>query len=151
MGTSIKDLLDRSGVFHQVICPREIDLLLSALELTGPAEIPPGGVLQGEVRLTQDLSQSPIPGFDFALALPTGVVQPAPFKLELLPAQDPTSFKFWLVLAEQGQARYRWIPFGAVPGEPGVPAATGRLPGRPGSSVRRRVDGASRPAGYRRW
>ncbi|MEA5120016.1 MAG: hypothetical protein VB040_01950 [Propionibacterium sp.] len=106
MGTSIKDLLDRSGVLHQVICPREIDLLLSALEPTGPADVPAGGVLRGEVRLTQDLSQSPIPGFDFALALPTGVVQPAPFKLELVPAQDPTSFKFWLVLAEQGQARF---------------------------------------------
>ncbi|WP_341729053.1 hypothetical protein [Brooklawnia sp.] len=106
MGTSIKDLLDRSGVLREVICPREIDLLLSALEPTGPTDVPPSGVLAGAIRLTQDLSQSPIPGFDFALTTPADVVQPAPFRLELSPAQGPTSFRFWLVLAEQGQARF---------------------------------------------
>lgn len=116
MGISIKDVLDGSGVLQEVVCSREVEALLSALEPTGPTDIPPDGILHGTVRLTQDLSQSPLPGFDFALALPSGVVDPAPFKLSLEPPDQPTSFKFWLVLAEQGQARWVFKFVNAVPG-----------------------------------
>ncbi len=106
MADSIKDILDKSGVLQHVILPTEIAVLLAALEPVAAPVDQGNGISTGSVKLTQDLSKSPIPGFDFALTLPTGVVAPAPFKIKLEPAVAPTAFKFWLVLADQGQVRF---------------------------------------------
>src|SRR3712207_940770 len=98
MGDSIKDFLDNAGVLQHVILPTEIALLLAALE---PVAVPAdqgGGIFTGSVQLTPGFDESPIPGFDFALGLPTGIVSPAPFKIRLEPAVNATGFKFWLVL-----------------------------------------------------
>lgn len=98
---SIKDILTDKGVLSHVVLPPGIDLLLSGLEPIGPPQPldASGGIIEGEVQLSEGLSKSPLPGFDFALTLPTGVIKPAPFKLMI----TPTSFKFWLVLSRQGQ------------------------------------------------
>ncbi|HEY9504359.1 MAG TPA: hypothetical protein VIQ27_00195, partial [Gemmatimonadales bacterium] len=116
MAQSIKTFLAGRGVLAHVILPAEIDLLLSSLEPTAAPADQGGGILTGAVKLTEDLSKSPIPGFDLALTAPTGVIQPAPFKLKLTPAAAPTGFQFWLVLAQQGQARLVFKLVDKVPG-----------------------------------
>lgn len=63
------------------------------------------------VQLKNNFSKSPIPGFDFALAAPPGP-QPAPYKVKM----DATSFQFWLVLADQGQASFIFKFVRGVPG-----------------------------------
>jgi hypothetical protein len=103
MSEPIIEMLRRSGVLAHVILPSEIALLLSSLELTGPAENRGDGILVGQVKLREVLGEKPLPGFDFALAVPAGFVDPAPFKLKLEPALEPTSFKLWVTLAKQGQ------------------------------------------------
>jgi hypothetical protein len=103
---SIKTVLAKSGVLAHVILSPDIDLLLSSLEIAAGPEDLGNGISRGSVQLTKDLSKSPIPGFDFALTAPTGVIAPAPYKLKLHPPVNPTSFQFWLVLAEQGQVRF---------------------------------------------
>jgi hypothetical protein len=106
MADTIKDILDKSGVLQHVILPTEIALLLAALEPVAAPVDQGGGIFTGSVQPTPGFSKSPIPGFDFALGLPTGIVAPAPFKIKLEPAVNPTGFKFWLVLAEQGQVHF---------------------------------------------
>ena len=65
---SIKDILARHHLLDHVVLSRPIDVLLSALEPTvPPAEPDPHGIIEGDVNLVDDLSKSPIPGFDFAL------------------------------------------------------------------------------------
>ncbi len=116
MAKSIKEILVDSGVLAHVILPREIDHLLSALEATGDPEDKGGGIFTGDVHLIDDLSKSPIPGFDFALKLPTGLVQSAPYKIKFTPEAGPTSFQFWVLLAAQGQVLPVFEFVGGVPG-----------------------------------
>lgn len=112
MSGSIKTLLQTHGVLRHVILPMEIDTLLSLLEpVANPTDMG-DGIFIGDVAITNALSQSPLPGFDLALALPTGVVDPVPFKLKI----EPTSFKFWLVLARQGQACVAFRLLDRLPG-----------------------------------
>ena len=130
---SIKDILARHHLLDHVVLSRPIDVLLSALEPTvPPAEPDPHGIIEGDVNLVDDLSKSPIPGFDFALALPSGVVAPAPFKLRLDPPETPTSFKFWLVLASQGQVH---LGFKFVEGVPGLALTGATIISNPDGSV----------------
>ena len=119
MARSVRSLLDDSGVLKHVILPPDLDLMMSALELTGePAPDPAGatGIVTGDVRLKKDLSKSPIPGFDFALSVPTDVVDAAPYKLRFDPPVNPTSFQFWLVLARQGQVLFAFTFVEGLPG-----------------------------------
>lgn len=108
MADSIKDILNEWGVLQHVILPTEIAVLLAALETLAAPVDEGNGISTGSVKLTQDLSKSPLPGFDFALALPPGP-DPVPYKIKLEPTVEPTvaptAFKFWLVLADQGQVR----------------------------------------------
>jgi len=81
MPDSLRQRLAASRVLERVILPAEVDALLSALQLVG-APVQAGGFETGTVTLVGDLSNSPIPGFDLALALP----QPGltlPYKLQL--------------------------------------------------------------------
>lgn len=116
MTRSIKTLLAERGVLDHVILPPDIEALLTALETTGDPVDEGGGISTGSVRLAQDLSQSPLPGCDFALTLPTGVVDPAPYKLKLDPPLAPTSFHFWLVLARQDQLLFAFQFVDLLPG-----------------------------------
>lgn len=109
---TIKAMLERTGVLAHVVLPPAVEALLDALAETGPEVTPALGTSTGTVQLVGDLSKSPIPGFDLALALPTGVVEPAPYKLLL----EPNSFRFWLVLSEQGQARLALKPLQGAAG-----------------------------------
>ncbi|WP_293902416.1 hypothetical protein [Phenylobacterium sp.] len=110
MPDSVKDVLSAAGVLQHVVLPPEIGLILAGLEVAPGAETV-GDITTGQVNLKTDLSKSPIPGFDFALALPP-VVKPAPFKLKL----SPTAFQFWLLLADQGQATFIFKFARGVPG-----------------------------------
>ena len=116
MANSIKQILASSGVLAHVILSREIDHLLSALEAADDPVNRGGGIFTGDAILKDDLSKSPIPGFDFALTLPTGMVQSAPYKIKFTPEAGPTSFEFWLQIADQGQARMVFKFVGGVPG-----------------------------------
>lgn len=116
MSRSIKKMLVQYGVLTHVILPPDIDALLSALEVTDDPLDQGDGALTGSVRLTQDLSQSPLPGFDFALTIPTGDDELAPYKLKLDPPLAPTSFHFWLVLAKQDQLLFAFQFVDLLPG-----------------------------------
>ena len=70
MADSVKNLLARSHVLNHVVVTGDVDRLLSALEVTGPTQDHGGGITTGAVSLVNDLSKSPLPGFDFALTLP---------------------------------------------------------------------------------
>jgi hypothetical protein len=113
---SIKDILSQHHVLEHVVLPKPIQALLEALDPTVPPGAPDHGIIEGDVNLVQDLANSPIPGFDFALALPAGGVAPAPFKLKLDPPEAPTSFRFWLVLRSQGQVHLGFKFVESVPG-----------------------------------
>jgi hypothetical protein len=111
MPESIKAIVSAAGVLKHVILSPDIDLILDGLEVSdGPVDRG-GGISTGSVTLKTDLSKSPIPGFDFALTLPP-VLKPAPYKLK----HDATSFQFWLVLADQGQATFLFKFVKEVPG-----------------------------------
>jgi hypothetical protein len=130
---SIKDVLAQHRVLEHVVLPPSIDALLSALDPTvSPGAPGADGIIEGNVKLVEDLSKSPIPGFDFALALPTGVVAPAPFKLKLAPSATPSSFKFWLVLASQGQVH---LGFKFIEGIPGLALTGAKIVNNPDGSV----------------
>jgi len=109
---SIETILQKSNVLQQVILPIEIDALLSALEPVDPGD-PVGGVLSGDIRLSDNLSKSPIPGLDLALTAPTSLIKTAPFRLKL---EGTTSFKFWLMLAKQGQVQAAFKLLDKIPG-----------------------------------
>jgi hypothetical protein len=109
MADSVKDVLAAAGVLQHVILPQEISLILAGLQVDS-AEVA-GEIQTGLVSLITNLSKSPIPGFDFALTLPPGA-KPAPYKLKL----GPTSFQFWLLLADQGQATFVFKFVRGVPG-----------------------------------
>src|ERR1700730_12328109 len=111
MPDSIKAIVSAAGVLKHVILSPAIDLMLDGLEVSdGPVDHG-GGISTGSVTLKTDLSKSPIPGFDFALTLPP-VLRPAPYKLKL----EATSFQFWLVLADQGQATFIFKFVKGIPG-----------------------------------
>lgn len=117
MPDSIRALLSTSRVLQHVVLPPAIDALLSGLEVaTGPTATDDQTISLGTAQLVSDLSKSPIPGFDFALAPPTGVVKPAPFKLQYDDPAAPTSFRFWLVLADQEQALFVFAVIEGLPG-----------------------------------
>lgn len=113
--TSIKALLANAGVLQHVVLPPDIDVLLDALEIVGPTDAAGPGITTGNVTLASDLSKSPLPGVDFSLGLPTGIVAPAPFKAKLEPPAAPTSFKFWLVISQQGQLFFIYKFIDALP------------------------------------
>jgi hypothetical protein len=115
MPDSIRDLLAASGVLGHVVLSSEIELTLTALEVAGPTGDLGGGITTGAVSLTHDLSKSPIPGFDFALGLPEPGIT-VPFKLRLEPPSDPTSFKFWLQLADEEHALAIFTFVEGIPG-----------------------------------
>ncbi|MQA29081.1 MAG: hypothetical protein GEU82_04475 [Luteitalea sp.] len=117
MPDSIKTILASAGVLNHVILPTGIDLTLAGLEIDlGPNHLG-GGISTGTVQLKKDLSKSPIPGFDFSLTVPSGIVKSAPYKLKLdPPAGAPTSFQFWLLLADQQQALFVFKFVKGVPG-----------------------------------
>ena len=111
MPDSIKAIVSAAGVLKHVVLSPAIDLMLDGLEVSdGPVDHG-GGISTGSVTLKTDLSKSPIPGFDFALSLPP-VLRPAPYKLKL----EATSFQFWLVLADQGQATFIFKFVKGIPG-----------------------------------
>jgi hypothetical protein len=112
---NIKSLLSDSGVLGHVVLPPDIEIILSALETDGAVNIVGPGIRTGQVKLTSDLSKTPLPGFDFSLGIPTGIVDSAPFKLKLEPNLNPTSFKFWLVLSQQGQTYFIFKFLDALP------------------------------------
>jgi hypothetical protein len=117
MAESLHQFLERSGVLQHVILSPALQAMLGALVSDDlPAALPAGGIVSGRVLLDDNLSQSPLPGLDLALALPTELVEPAPFKLQLTPAAAPTSFLCWIVLREQGQARLGFKFIEQVPG-----------------------------------
>jgi hypothetical protein len=124
MAESVRKFLENQGVLKFVILTPEIDLMLTGLEIAGPVADRGGGIFTGDVSLTGDLSKSPVPGFDFALALPTNLADPAPFKILLEPAVNPDSFKLWLVLSGQGQVHFI---FKFIKGLPAL-ALTGAIP-----------------------
>ncbi len=114
---SIWDTLAGTGALKHVAVPAEIKALLKQLTPEGATDHPGPGITIGKVRLSGDLSPSPIPGFDLNLTVPADPVEPAPYKLWLdRPAPDATAFKFWLVLSEQGQARLALAPLDKAPG-----------------------------------
>ncbi len=115
MAVSIKDLLANKGVLQHVVLPSQIDLILAGLEVAaGPNQLA-DGIFGGTAQLKTDLSKSPLPGFDFALTAPPGP-SPAPFKLKLDPPDKPTSFQFWLVLADQERVLFVFKFVKGVPG-----------------------------------
>ncbi|MFL9913297.1 hypothetical protein [Paraburkholderia sp. RL17-337-BIB-A] len=97
---TIKSVLVGTGVLAHVIVPPAIDLLLKSLEISGPTTPQGDGIATGAVTPKDDLSETPIPGFDFALTTPP-VVGPAPYKLKV----TPSSFQLWLQLADQEHLR----------------------------------------------
>jgi hypothetical protein len=109
---SIKTILQKRGILKQVVLPLEIDALLSLLEPDVEPQEPVEGILLGDVRLTDNLSKSPLPGLDLALTAPTSLIKTAPFKLKL----EDSAFKFWLVFAKQGQARAAFKLLDKLPG-----------------------------------
>jgi hypothetical protein len=118
MGDSIRTLLRASGVLQHVVLTSEVDALLGALEVDGAvttAAAAGAEIRTGAVRVVSDLSKSPIPGFDFAVTAPDPGVR-VPFKLRLEPAGGPTSFKFWLQLADESHALLAFSFVKAVPG-----------------------------------
>lgn len=116
MPDSIKTTLAKTGVLNHVVVTTEIDLILAGLEIDeGPIDLG-SGISRGTVVLTKDLSKSPIPGFDFSLTLPSGIVKAAPYKLKVEPAAAPNSFQFWLLLADQEQALFIFKFMKGVPG-----------------------------------
>jgi hypothetical protein len=117
MADSVRQHLANLHALDSVVVPPELGILLDALEIQPDSVTDASGTETGTVRLTGDLSKTPLPGFDFALTLPTGVVDPAPYKLE----HTPNSFRFWLALADQGQAL---LVFKFIRGIPGL-ALTG--------------------------
>jgi hypothetical protein len=104
-------LISKGDVLKHVTLSPQIELILEGLETVGAASDLGGGVSTGTVKLTTDLSKSPIPGFDFALAVPP-IAPPAPYKLKL----DATSFQFWLVLADAGKAAFVFKFIKGLPG-----------------------------------
>ena len=112
---TLLDLLDQKHVLKRVVIPAGVDVLLRAFEPDG-ALAEAGAITTGAVKLVGDLGSSPIPGFDFGLTLPTGIVNPAPFKLFIDPVGAPDSFKLWINLAEQGQLRLGFQLIDAIPG-----------------------------------
>ena len=108
-------MLARFGVLDHVVLSTEIDLLLSALEVDGALTDVGAGIRTGSVGLTHDVSKSPVPGFDFALALPSPGIT-IPVKLKLEPAATPTAFKLWLQLADEQHALVVFKFAKAVPG-----------------------------------
>ncbi|SDY88742.1 hypothetical protein [Nitrosomonas sp. Nm58] len=116
MSDSIKTVLVSSGVLQHTILSTEIDLMLSALEIDDGPINQGDGISIGKVKLKPDWGNSPIPGFDFSLQAPTGIVKAAPFKLKLDPSITPTSFQFWLQLADQEQALFIFKFVKSVPG-----------------------------------
>ncbi len=108
---SVRSLLQEKGVLGHVVLPGEINALLSILDPVGPPTAHGGGIFTGSVDIDVDQNKSPIPGFDFQLALPTDQLGSVPFKLLLEPEQNPTSFKFWLILSEEDRihAVFRFV------------------------------------------
>lgn len=98
---SVRSFLDEKGVLGHVVLPSEIDMLLSILDPVAPPNPIGGGIFTGSVDIDLDQNKSPIPGFDFQLALPTDQLGSVPFKLKLEPEQNPTSFWFWLILSQE--------------------------------------------------
>lgn len=116
---SIKSVIGESGVLAHVVLPPALDFLLDELVVDGAlssAVDDTAQILLGRVKLDNGVSKSPLPGFDFGLALPTGVVDAIPCKLRLSPKVAPTSFEFWLVLREQGQTRVVFETVDRIPG-----------------------------------
>ncbi len=111
---TLRDLLARSGVLAHVVLPPEPDAVLAALEVTSPPQ-DRGGFNTGGVVLVHDLSKSPIPGFDFGLAVPEPGIT-VPFKLKLEPPDAPTAFKAWLQLADEKHALAVFTFVEGVPG-----------------------------------
>jgi hypothetical protein len=124
--STVKKLLEDFGVLGHVTLPPALDILLEELDVTtgfapDPSHDPSSDpnhaqILTGGVTLGNGFSQSPLPGFDFGLAIPTDIVEGAPCKLRLWPEPNPTSFQFWIALAEQGQVRSYFELFDKVPG-----------------------------------
>lgn len=112
MSVSIKAILQQRGILKQVVLPIEIDALLSLLEPDADPQEQVPGILLGDIRLSDNLSKSPLPGIDLALTAPTSLIKTAPFKLKL----DDSTFKFWLVLAKQGQALAAFKLLDRLPG-----------------------------------
>ena len=81
---TLRDLLARSGVLAHAVLPPEPDAVLAALEVSSAPQDLGGGISTGGVVLVHELSKSPIPGFDFGLAIPEPGIT-IPFKLKLEP------------------------------------------------------------------
>lgn len=119
---TIKELLVSLGALASVVLPPEIDILLSLLEVTAapsdpdplwpppPSDPPDPRITTGWVKLNEGGQESPIPGLDFGLHVPTGSAGNAPFKILV---EDPPEqgFKFWLMLskAEKVYFAYRFL------------------------------------------
>ncbi|MBK8903657.1 MAG: hypothetical protein IPM53_20915 [Anaerolineaceae bacterium] len=121
MGTTIINLLKQYGVLAHVMLTPQIELLLSALEDGAPPnelpQMPDDGILAGRnVTVVGDIGKSPLPGFDFALALPTEPLGALPYKLKFNPPVEPTGFDFWLVLADHRQVEFVFDFVRSVPG-----------------------------------
>jgi len=113
---SVKGWLQAKGVLDHVVLPAEIDALLSALTPVADPTPLGGDIFTGQVKIDLDQNKSPIPGFDFHLALPTDQLGCIPFKIKLKPEANPTSFWFWLILSQEDRvhAVFRFVE--ALPG-----------------------------------
>lgn len=110
MAGNLREMLEHMGVLASVALPAEIDMLLKTLmAVRGPDKLE-GDWYAGDLEIDGNLGESPIPGFNLSLTVPTDVVEAAPFRLMLerspaaAPGTAPDSFRLWIVLAKQGQA-----------------------------------------------
>jgi hypothetical protein len=109
MADTLKSFLATKGVLARVALDTPGELLLRMLKIEAEPTLQPGPdqIYTGSVSLNDNFGDSPLPGFDFSLGVPTGVVDPAPFKLLI----EPSAFRLWVVLAQQGDVflGYRFL------------------------------------------
>lgn len=122
--TTVLDVLKSAKVLGKVLLVPEIEAILQRLKIVTEAgsdaielDVVDESTRKGFVAINGGAADSPLPGLDLSLELPTGIVKPAPCKLALTPdANDPTGFAFWVVISKQGQAGLAFKPLERIPG-----------------------------------
>lgn len=117
----LRDFLKATGSCNRVVIPTEVGLVIDMLEFTANDGQPapgPSGELAGTARLSQGGQQSPIPGVNLGLGLPTEIAGDAPAIIRW----NENGFKIWVVLSKGDKVYFALKPIETAPGAVLIPA-----------------------------
>lgn len=140
---ALRDFLTSKNALNQVVVPTEVGAVIDLFEVSDLVDQPDGSTTTGTVKLTGNANESPIPGVNLGLTVPTDMAGTAPAVFK----KTPAGFNLWIVLSKADKVYFAFKPIEAVPSLALVPATKAQNPDKTFKFTKAAGDGTTLVSG----